>query len=294
MDSGVGGLPYLEKARVLLPAESFVYLADSAGFPYGTKSGEEIVAIVLDRVGRLVARFAPKAVVIACNTASQAALAQARKAFPGLIVVGTVPAVKPAAERSRSGVIGVMATAKAVGDPYLDALVARHAQGRTVLREAAQELVSFVERRLPGSTAEERRAAVLPHVERLVAAGADEIVLACTHFLHVADDIAACAASLAPGRGVEVVDSRDGVARRLKVLLSESGLAAAPSGSAPVKGSAPSMGAAKGAGREAAKEAGPPAGRDLFLLSSEPPFDGVYDSFARLYGLRGPEALGKS
>ncbi|HRY73200.1 MAG TPA: aspartate/glutamate racemase family protein, partial [Spirochaetia bacterium] len=233
-------------------------------------------------------------VVIACNTASQAALAQARKAFPGLIVVGTVPAVKPAAERSRSGVIGVMATAKAVGDPYLDALVARHAQGRTVLREAAQELVSFVERRFPGSSAEERRAAVLPHVERLVAAGADEIVLACTHFLHVADDIAACAASLAPGRGVEVVDSRDGVARRLKVLLSESGLAAAPSGSAPVKGSAPSMGAAKGAGREAAKEAGPPAGRDLFLLSSEPPFDGVYDSFARLYGLRGPEALGKS
>lgn len=272
MDSGVGGLPYLEKARSLLPAERFVYLADSAGFPYGTKSGGEIVSIVLDRVGRLVERFEPKAVVIACNTASQAALAAARKAFPGLIVVGTVPAVKPAAERSRSGVIGVMATAKAVEDPYLDALVARHASGRKVLREAAQELVSFVERRLPGSTAEERRAAVLPHVERLVAAGADEIVLACTHFLHVADDIAACAASLAPGLGVEVVDSRDGVARRLKVLLAESGLQA-PS---PAKGGAP------------APE------RGLFLLSSEPPFDGVYDSFARLYGLRGPEPLGKS
>jgi glutamate racemase len=211
--------------------------------------------------------------VIACNTASQAALAATRKAFPGLLVVGTVPEVKPAAERSRSGVVGVMATAKAVADPYLDALVARHAAGKRVVREAAQDLVAFVERRYAGSSAEERRAAVLPHVERLVAAGADEIVLACTHFLHVAEDIASCASALAASRGegarVEVVDSRDGVARRLRAVLAEAGLLA-PAEAAPSGARSP---------------------ENILLLSGPPPYEPVYAEFARLYALGGPFPL---
>ncbi len=268
MDSGVGGLPYLARIRELLPAERFVYLADRAGFPYGVKSGPEIEAVVLDRVARLVAAHSPKLLVIACNTASQAALAATRRAFPVLTVVGTVPAVKPAAERSRSGAIGVMATAKAVGDPYLDALVARHAPGKRVFREAAQDLVAFVERRFVDSSAAERRAAVAPYVERLVAAGADEIVLACTHFLHVAEDIRAYAEELAgragPDSRVEVVDSRDGVARRVVTLLREGGLLA---------------------------PAGLPAAPGRFLLTGEPPFEPGYAAFASRFGLSAPEAL---
>jgi glutamate racemase len=215
-DSGIGGLPYLTAARACLPAESFIYIADRAGFPYGTKSREEVRGIVLRLVSRIVGAYAPKAIVIACNTASQVALEAARRAHPGLPIVGTVPAVKPAAERSRSGVIGIMATAGAVEDPYLDSLVARYAKGLSVFREGAQELVSFVERRSAVAGKEERREAVAPYVRRLVDRGADEIVLACTHFLHLREEIAELA-----GPTVEVVDSRAGVVKRLKQVLTE-------------------------------------------------------------------------
>jgi glutamate racemase len=279
MDSGVGGLPYLEEAAALLPGERFVYLADRAGFPYGTKSREEIESLVLGRISRLVERFDPKALVIACNTASQAALAAARKAFPELPIVGTVPAIKPAAERTRSGVIGIMATSHAIEDPYLDGLVSRYASNVRVLREGAQDLVSFVENRFVGSSAEERRAAVLPTVSRFVEGGADEIVLACTHFLHVAGDIESLASELAAGRAaregreaglVEVVDSRDGVARRLRAVL-YTGDEAAP---------APS-----------AREPRLHGSRGLFLLSGKEAPEPVYAAFARRYGLEGPGLL---
>jgi glutamate racemase len=265
-DSGIGGLPYLEPARSALPNESFVYLADREGFPYGTKTRQEVRDIVLRLVARLVEAYDPKAIVIACNTASQAGLEAARKANPGLPIVGTVPAVKPAAERTRSGTIGVMATAGAVEDPYLDSLVARYAKGVAVLREGAQPLVSFVERRAATAGPEERREAVRPFVRRLVDRGADEIVLACTHFLHLHDDIASVA-----GAGVEVIDSRAGVAKRLRQVLAEKGLLAASGG---------------------AERARKPYG--VFLLSGDEPFEAEYSRLAETFGLEGPYALGEA
>jgi glutamate racemase len=267
-DSGIGGLPYLKPARAALPAESFLYIADRAGFPYGTKKHEEVRDIVLGLVARLVRDYDPKAVVIACNTASQAGLEAVRRANPGLPIVGTVPAVKPAAERTRSGTIGVMATAGAVEDPYLDALVARYAKGVSVIREGAQELVSFVERRAATAGPEERREAARPFVRRLVEQGADEIVLACTHFLHLRDDIAAVA-----GPDVEVIDSREGVARRLRQVLSERGLLSA-------------------AGPDGAEGARKPYG--LFLLSGDAPFEEEYRLLAAIFGLDGPCAFGET
>jgi glutamate racemase len=257
-DSGVGGLPYLASARAALPSESFVYLADRAGFPYGTKTREEVRDRVLGLVSLLVRDYDPKAVVIACNTASQAALDAARRANPGLPIVGTVPAVKPAAERSRSGAIGVMATARAVEDPYLDALVAKYAKGVAVLRVAAQELVAFVETRGADAAPEERRKAVEPFVRRFLDEGVDEIVLACTHFLHLRDDIAAAA-----GEGVEVVDSRAGVVKRLKALLSERSLLALGDG---------------------------PAG-SIFLITGARPIEDAYGRFALRFGLAAPELI---
>jgi glutamate racemase len=257
-DSGIGGLPYLSAARAALPRESFVYAADREGFPYGSKSRAEVRGLVLGILARLVGAYSPKAIVIACNTASQAALEEARAAHPGLPIVGTVPAVKPAAERSRAGIIGIMATAGAVEDPYLDSLVARHASGLKVLREGAQDLVSFVERRSALAGPEERRAAVEPHVRRLVDGGADEIVLACTHFLHLRDEIAQAA-----GPGVEVVDSIAGVVARLGGLL--------------------------GPGSEAAAQAGAEDG--LFLLTGGQPFELEYEHHARAFGLRSPSPL---
>lgn len=281
-DSGVGGLPYLETARRLLPGERYVYLADRAGFPYGTKERAEIEALVLDRLGRLIEAFDPKAIVIACNTASQAALAAARERFPGLPIVGVVPAIKPAAERTRTGTIGVMATEHALVDPYLDELIARHAPGVKVLREPAQDLVSFVERSFATSSPPEREAAVAGHVRRLLANGADEIVLACTHFLHVAADIGRVAASLSGGaqRKAEVVDSREGVARRLHEVLAERGLLASGAGCVAADGAAD---------RSTGGRSAPPDG--VFLLSGPPPFESVYPAFAERFSLLGPFSL---
>ncbi len=269
MDSGVGGLSYLEPIHMLLPGEPIVYLADRAGFPYGKKTREEIEAIVLDRIRRLVQAFRPRAVVIACNTASQAALAAARAAHPGLPIVGTVPAVKPAVERTRSGIIAVMATEHAIHDPYLDDLIARHASGTTVLRVEAQDLVSFVELDFIHSDAAARRIAIEPFVKPLLEAGVDEIVLACTHFLHVAPDIESLAASVVPpGRTVEVIDSREGVARRLRDVLGM-----APSG--PSNPRSPTDGAPFG----------------VFLLSGSAPFESGYGDFAERCRLEGPFPL---
>lgn len=274
MDSGVGGLPYLESARALLPRISFAYLADREGFPYGTKSREEVEAIVKDRVTRLVAAFEPIAVVIACNTASQAGLAAVRAEHPGLPIIGTVPAVKPAAERTRSGTIGVLATAAAVQDPYLDELERSFAAGRTVVRRGAQDLVSFVERRYLEAGADETRAILRPHLEYLMSRGADEIVLACTHFLHFAREIGDFAAEIAAEKGQEaprVIDSREGVARRLRDLLDRGRFVP------------PSVGS-EGSGLEG----------DGFYLTGPEPFEAVYSSFAARYGLAGPFALAPS
>ncbi len=273
LDSGVGGLPYLSSARASMPRESFIYVADRAGFPYGTKPRDEVKDIVLRLVARLVRSYGPKALVIACNTASQAALDAARKANPGLPIIGTVPAVKPAAERSRSGVIGVLATAGAVEDPYLDSLVARFAKGLSVIREGAQELVSFVERRAAVAGPAERRDAVEPYVRRLVDAGADQIVLACTHFLHLREDIAAAA-----GPSVEVVDSRAGVVKRLRQVLSERGQLI--------------DGGPVARERGLLFDGGPAAPeRGLFLLTGAGVPEAEYRALADSFGLGGPEPM---
>ena len=294
MDSGVGGLPYLESARKLLPSARFVYLADREGFPYGTKTREAVESIVRDRVSRLVAAFKPRAVVIACNTASQAALAAVRNDHPGLPVIGTVPAIKPAASATQSGVIGVLATDRSVVDPYLDELEARFASACRVERRGAQDLVAFVERRFLASTKVEIIEAIRPHVAYLVDRGVDEIVLACTHFLHVASEIESLANELAAKRAVgkvKVVDSREGVARRLRDLLGRDDLLGR--GELPDRGDLPDRGGLPDRGELGGGDRGP--GReswvDRFYLSGEPPFEAVYDGFAARYALSGPFAL---
>lgn len=218
-DSGVGGLPYLEAARRLLPRERFVYLADRAGFPYGTKGAAEVRLLALVAIRALVAKTDPKAIVIACNTATELAIDAIRDDNPGLIVVGTVPAIKPAAALSRVRRIGVVATEAAVAADYLDGLSSAWAADCEVIKIGDGTLVEFVERRLIASTRDERLAAVTPSVRAMLDRGVDAIVLGCTHFLHLSDEFAAVA-----GPGVSIVDSRDGVAARLASLLSEASL----------------------------------------------------------------------
>ena len=132
-DSGVGGLSVLEPTRALLPNAPIVYVADNAGYPYGKRSEQEIASRVPALLGRLVERFRPRLAVIACNTASTIALDHVRSALD-LPVVGTVPAIKPAAEISKTRVIGVLGTEATVRQPYVDNLAAEFASDCTIVR----------------------------------------------------------------------------------------------------------------------------------------------------------------
>lgn len=227
-DSGVGGLSVLAPLRQLLPQASIVYVADSAGFPYGTKSEVEIAARVPALLGRLAERYRPRLIVIACNTASTIALPAVRTALD-LPVVGTVPAIKPAAGLSKTRVIGVLGTNATVRQPYVDRLAAEFAADCVVLRHGSAELVDLAEAVLHGESPPDAAfAAVLgglfgqPDGNRL-----DVIVNACTHFPLVADRLAAAAS-----RPVRFVDGNQGIARRIAALTQGQEWPATPRGRA--------------------------------------------------------------
>ena len=210
-DSGVGGLSVLGPTLKLLPNAPIVYTADSAGFPYGTRSEAEIASRVPALLGRLVERFHPRLAVIACNTASTIALDHVRAALD-LPVVGTVPAIKPAAELSKSRVIGVLGTEATVRQPYVDDLAAKFATDCTIVRYGSPELVELAEAKLAGEEVgvDAVRNAVQPMFE---ANGAiDTVVLACTHFPLLEEELRAAFPDVA------YVHGGDGIARRIAHL----------------------------------------------------------------------------
>lgn len=209
-DSGVGGLSVLEPTRDLLANAPIVYAADSAGFPYGPRSEAEIASRVPALLGRLVERFRPRLAVIACNTASTIAL-DAVRAGLHLPVVGTVPAIKPAAALSVSRVIGVLGTEATVRQPYVDRLAHEFAPDCTLLRYGSSRLVDVAEAKLRGERTEPSDyAAILAGLFDQPGGDAlDTIVLACTHFPLVEHELSA--ASPLP---VRFVDGKEGIARR--------------------------------------------------------------------------------
>ena len=216
-DSGVGGLSVLRPIRALLPGASFVYVADNAGFPYGTKKEHEIEARVPALLGRLAERFDPELIVIACNTASTIALDAVRAALD-LPIVGTVPAIKPAATLSMTRAIGVLGTAATVVQPYVDRLAAEFAPDCTVVRHGSHELVELAEAKLRGeATRQEDYGHVLDGLlSRPGGDRVDTVVLACTHFPLVEEELAA-----ATPRPLLFVDGKEGIARRTAWLLRE-------------------------------------------------------------------------
>lgn len=213
-DSGVGGLSVLQHIRRALPKASVVYAADNAGYPYGTKSEAEIASRVPALLGRLVERYHPRIIVIACNTASTIALAHVRSALD-LPVVGTVPAVKPAALLSKTRVIGVLGTEATVRQPYVDNLVAEFASDCLVLRYGSAELVDMAEAKLRGAppSPEDMRRVMQGLYGQDSGDRIDAVVLACTHFPLLAREISA-----ASPPHVTLVDSGEGIARRTAYL----------------------------------------------------------------------------
>lgn len=212
-DSGVGGLSVLQPTRSILPNAPIVYAADSAGFPYGRRTEAELASRVPALLGRLVERFHPRLAVIACNTASTIALDHVRAALD-IPVVGTVPAIKPAAELSKSRVIGVLGTEATVRQPYVDDLAARFAADCTVIRHGSAELVELAEAKLAGEAVsiEAIHDAIAPMIAQPDGERIDVMVLACTHFPLLAEEIATVFPAIAQ------VDGGPGIARRIAHL----------------------------------------------------------------------------
>ena len=223
-NSGVGGLTVLAPALKLLPTAPIVYCADSAGFPYGKKSDAELASRIPALLGRLVERFHPRLAVIACNTASTIALDYVRSALD-LPVVGTVPAIKPAAQRSKSRVIGVLGTEATVRQPYIDDLAAKFASDCTIIRHGSPELVELAEAKLGGEevSVEAVRAATLAMFDAPKGEMIDTIVLACTHFPLLDGELRAAFPE------VEYVDGGDGIGRRIAYLTREQPWPSSPS-----------------------------------------------------------------
>ena len=214
-DSGVGGLTVLAELRKLMPRAPIIYAADMAGLPYGSKSEAEVAARVAGLLGRMAERYDPRLICIACNTASTIALGMVREVLETPIV-GTVPAIKPAAQMTRTGTIGLLGTEATVRQGYVDDLEHEFAAGKKLLRYGANGLVALGEKKLRGekvSVDEVAKAAsgliLQPGGESL-----DTVVLACTHFPLLQDEL-----QEAFGKEVTFVDGSQGIARRITHLL---------------------------------------------------------------------------
>ena len=221
-DSGIGGLSVLAKIRTVLPQVPIVYSADYAGLPYGEKSEIEVATRVCAFLGRLSERYAPRLVVIACNTASTIALAHAR-AVLGVPIVGTVPAIKPAAEQTQSGVIGLLGTKATIRQAYVDRLASEHATGKILLRHATPDLVAAAETKLRGETPDPAifDAAIAGLASQPQGEKIDRIVLGCTHFPLVEAELALAAKRAGLTDNLSFVDGSDGIARRVLHLTQD-------------------------------------------------------------------------
>ena len=214
-DSGVGGISVLRHLRRVMPGERYLYFGDSANAPYGTRTKQEVGALTFAAARRLVGQGV-KALVVACNTATSAAIRQLREAYPDLIVIGIEPALKLAADHHPGGSIGVMATDVTLREEKFDTLLHRFDGSRTIYKIPAPGLVELIEAG-QGDSEQTRtllRRLLAPYVGKL-----DALVLGCTHY-----PFAAKAISRVLGEEVALLDGGDGTARETRRRLEEAGL----------------------------------------------------------------------
>ncbi|HCE16511.1 MAG TPA: glutamate racemase [Anaerolinea thermolimosa] len=226
-DSGVGGLSVLRALRWQLPAQPILYLADQAHVPYGPRPLEEVRAFSVE-ITRFLLRQGARCIVVACNTASAAALHHLRATFPDVPFVGMEPAVKPAAESTHSGVVGVLATPATFQGELYASVVERFASGVTLLQDTCPGLVGQIE---AGDLNGPRTRAILAAaLNPMLAQGMDTVVMGCTHYPFVIPLIQEIT-----GTGVRVIDPAPAVARQTGRVLAARGWLAPPGPPAPVR-----------------------------------------------------------
>ena len=214
-DSGVGGLSVFKEIRKLLPEESYIYYSDNAHCPYGEKSVEYIINRTRE-ITRFLINKGAEIIVVACNTATAAAIATLRAEFP-IKFIGMEPAVKPAVKSTKTGVVGVLATAGTLkADKYLHTRE-KFSEGIKIVEHIGQGFVELVEKGcLTGKNAED---IVKESLKPLLDEGADRIVLGCTHYPFLSGTIAKAATDLYPGREIEIIDPAPAVARHLTDIM---------------------------------------------------------------------------
>lgn len=209
-DSGIGGLSVLGEIHRLLPNHPTIYIADQANLPYGPRPVSEIQNFS-DRIVRFLIEQGAVVIVIACNTASAASLEYLRAKYPTMPFVGMEPAVKPALEASKTGVVGVLSTRATAEGALYKRLLNRYAEDKRVITQIAPDLVRIAEEQSQDTVAS--RSIITDYIRPIVDAGADHIVLACTHFPFLSDVIQDVA-----GQGVKLVDPSPAVARQTSRL----------------------------------------------------------------------------
>ena len=215
-DSGVGGISVLRHLVRILPGERFIYYGDSANAPYGSRSTEEVRALTLAAVGKLLAEYPLKALVIACNTATAAAVNDVRAAHPELIVVGIEPALKVAADHFPGGRVGVLATEVTLREEKFDTLLHRFDENVTISKIPAPGLVELVEHGKVDAPETEAllRKVLGPYLGKL-----DAVMLGCTHY-----PFARNAIRRVLGDDVVMLDGGEGTARETRRRLEQAGL----------------------------------------------------------------------
>ena len=219
-DSGVGGLSVLRHLRKLLPRENYIYFGDTANAPYGSRTTQQVRDLTLAAVDKLITEYPIKALVVACNTATSAAIRDLRAKYPQLIVIGIEPALKLAADRHPGGTIGVMATQVTLREEKFQKLWERFAGGCTVHPIHAPGLVELVEAGQEDSDAAD---ALLRNVLQDYVGKLDALVLGCTHY-----PVAAPAIGRILGSHTELLDGGDGTARETHRRLRGADLLAKP------------------------------------------------------------------
>lgn len=215
-DSGIGGLTVLREARVLMSDRRFIYVADDAAFPYGDWEEEALLERMSGLFGELIARWSPEIIVIACNTASTLAISRLREDHPGQTFVGTVPAIKPAAERTRSGLVSVLATPGTVKRQYTRDLIDQWASRVSVNLVGSTRLAALAETYMRGGMVNEAEveAEIAPCFIERDGKRTDIVVLACTHYPFLVNRMR----KMAPWP-VDWIDTSEAIARRAASLL---------------------------------------------------------------------------
>ncbi len=216
-DSGVGGLSVLKQLAILLPNENFIYFGDRKNIPYGTKQPNEVKKLS-EKIVDFLLQQKVKIIVIACNTATAFAIQHLRKKYPFIDFVGMEPAIKPAAQTTQTGKIGVLATSLTLKGNHFNTTKKKYAQGIKVLEQAGTGLVEIVEQNQIGTD----KSLTLLHnyITPMINEGIDKLVLGCTHYPFLTEDIK----KIIGNKQVEIIDPAKAVASRTKYLLKQKDL----------------------------------------------------------------------